>query len=144
MDLTKILRTLITCLFVITFVLLVASAYQRNRAIAELAVLSDSTSSILTRLAVEELAHADGSGVHPYVVNPLKLQALEDFELEIGGENFGFQVSVSYSELGELTLGPYGPMPPEGRTTCAISAAVALLDNGHLVPAKLKVVAWHA
>lgn len=141
MNLTKILRTLITCLFVITFVLLVASAYQRNRAITELAALSDSTSSILTRLAVEELAHADGE-VHPYVVSPPKLEGLGDFELEVGAENFAFRVSVSYGGLGELRLGPYGPTPPEGRTTCAISAAVALLENGRLLPARLEVVAW--
>ena len=142
MDLTKILRTLITCLFVITFVLLVASAYQRNRAIAELAVLSDSTSSILTHLAVEELAHVDSGGRYPYVISALKLEELTDFEREIGGENFEFQVLVSHCTFSELTLGPYGPMPPEGRTTCAISAAVTLLENGRLVPAKLKVVAW--
>ncbi|MCJ7720099.1 MAG: hypothetical protein MUO36_01375, partial [Candidatus Hadarchaeum sp.] len=61
--------------------MLVVSAYQQYRSSSEMALLSDSTSSITTHLALDELAYVDATGTsHPCVIDEAKLQSLESFK----------------------------------------------------------------
>jgi hypothetical protein len=144
MTLTQILKTLITCILVISFLLVTVSAYQQHRAISALAELSDATSAIVTRLSVEELAYVDNDGkLHMYTIDPAKLEDLST-RWEIGGENFEFQVTVSYRVGRERIFGPYGSTPPEGKARCSFTVANALYENGRFLPAKLNVIAWRA
>jgi hypothetical protein len=144
MDITQIFKTLITALLVITFVMLVVSAYQQYRSSSEMALLSDSTSSITTHLALDELAYVDAAGTsHPYVVDSAKLPSLET-KYTVGGENFEFQISVLYMQENERVLGPYGPALPEEKMNCTLIFAATLFENGRYLPAKIKVMAWRA
>jgi hypothetical protein len=124
--------------------MLVVSAYQQYRSSSEMALLSDSTSSIAVHLTLDELIYVDAAGVpHPYVVDAAKLQSLENFRREVGGENFEFQVSIFY--MGDNgSLGPYGPALPGGKMNCTLILASTLYKNGRYMPAKVKVMAWCA
>jgi hypothetical protein len=121
--------------------MLVISAYQQYRSSSEMALLSDSTSSIATHLALDELAYVDAAGTsHPYVVDVTKLPSLTNM-YTIGGENFEFQVSVlSMKE----NLGPYGPALPAEKMNCTLIFAATLFENGRYIPAKIEVMAWRA
>lgn len=145
MTLTQILKALVTCILVISFVLLTISAYQRHRTISSLAELSDATSAIATRLTVDELAYVDGSGrLYMYTIDSAKLDDLSTFILEIGGDNFSYQISVSYVGEDGDTYGPYGLTPPKGGTRCSLAVGCALCENNRFLPAKLSVIAWRA
>ncbi|MBA7604534.1 hypothetical protein ES703_11659 [subsurface metagenome] len=144
MTLTQIFKTLITCILVISFLMITVSAYQQHRTISALAELTDVTSAIVTRLSVEELAYVDNDEkLHMYSIDPAKLENCST-RWEIGGENFDFRVSVSYEAGGEHVLGPYGSAPPDDRTRCSLAVACALYENGRFLPAKLGVIAWRA
>ena len=128
--------------------MLIVSAYQQYSSSSEMALLSDSTSSIATHLALDKLAYVDVAGItHPYVVDETKLLQLENqpenyFRRAVGGENFEFQVSMLYMQ--ENVLGPYGPALPEEKMNCTLIFAAALFENGRYLPAKIKVMAWRA
>lgn len=142
MTLTQIFKTLITCILVISFLMITVSAYQQHRTISALAELTDATSAIVTRLSVEELAYVDNDGkLHMYSIDPAKLESCST-RWEIGGKNFDFQVSVSYEAEDENVLGPYGSTPPDDRARCSLAVACALYENGRFLPAKLSVIAW--
>ncbi len=144
MILTQILKTLATCILVISFLLVTVSAYQQYRSISALAELSDATSAIVIRLSVEEMAYVDNDEkLHMYSIDPAKLENCPT-RWEISGENFDFRVSVSYEAGGEHVLGPYGSAPPDDRARCSLAVACALYENGRFLPAKLSVIAWCA
>lgn len=140
MTLTQILKMLVACILVITFILVSASAYRQHRTTSALAELTDATSTIATKLAVDELAYVDGAGnKYSYVLDPGRLENLT-FEREIGGENFEFQISLCYG--GENRT--FGPAPPENMTNCSLVLACSLWLNDRFQLAKLGVIAWHA
>jgi len=142
--LTQILKTLVTIILVISFLLVTVSAYQQHRRISALAELSDATTAIVTRLSVEELAYVDNDGnLHMYTIDPAKLEGLST-RREFGGENFDFQVSVRYEAGGERVLGPFGSTPPEDRTRGSLAVPCVIYENAHFLPAKLSVMAWRA
>lgn len=145
MTLTQILKTLVTCILVIAFILVTASAYRQHRTISALARLSDATSAIVTRLAIDELTYVDNFGNrYSYVIDPGKLENIA-FIREVGGDNFEFRISVHYMrEDGEYIFGPYGIAPPEGKTNCSLTVACTIWSNDRLLPAKLGVIAWYA
>ncbi len=144
MTLTQILKTLTTCILVISFLLVTVSAYQQHRTISALTELTDVTSAIVTRLSVEELAYVDNDEkLHMYSIDPEKLENCPT-RWEIGGENFDFLVSVSYEAGSEYILGPYGLAPPEDKARCSLAVACALYEDGRFLPAKLSVIAWRA
>jgi len=125
--------------------MLIVSAYQQYRSSSEMALLSDSASSIATHLALDELVYIDVSGTpHPYVIDAAKPQSLGNFRRTVGGDNFEFQVSVLYMHENECVLGPYGPTLPEEEMNCTLIFAATLFDNNRYLPAKIKVMAWHA
>ena len=68
MDISRIFKGFFTVLLMITFILLIVSAYQHYKSSAKLAALGDATSSIVTKLALDELAFEDQAGVHAYVI----------------------------------------------------------------------------
>jgi len=141
MTLTQILKMLVACILVITFVLVTASAYRQHRTISALAELTDATSAIVTQLAVDELAHVDETGnKYSYVLDPNMLENLT-FRREIGGENFEFQISLGY-QVSENNI--FGPALPENRTNCSLVVACLLWLNDRFQLAKLGVIAWHA
>ncbi len=140
MEVTRILRILVTILLVVTFILVVVSAYGESREIGAMVRLSDATSSIVTRLATNDLAWTDDKGVqHSYVLNADLLERLE-FKRSLGGDNFAFQVSI-FSKHGDFEN--FGPRPPVGRMTCSLIAPAALWHVDRVVPARLKVVTWY-
>jgi len=140
MTLTQILKMLVACILVITFILVSASAYRQHRTTSALAELTDATSTIATQLAVDELAYVDGAGnKYSYVLDPGKLENLT-FEREIGGENFEFQISLCYESENRT----FGLAPPENRTNCSLVVACSLWLNDRFQLAKLGVIAWHA
>jgi len=142
--LTQILKTLVTCILVISFLLVTVSAYQQHRRISALAELSDATTAIVTRLSVEELVYVDNDGnLHMYTIDPAKLEGLST-RREFGGENFDFQVSVKYEAEGEHVLGPFGSTPPEDRAIGSLAVSCVLYENAHFLSAKLSVMAWRA
>ena len=144
MTLTQILKTLVTCILVISFLLVTVSAYQQHRRISALAELSDATTAIVTRLSVEELAYVDNDGnLHMYTIDPEKLESFST-RREFGGDNFDFQVSVRYEARGEQVLGPFGSTPPEDKTIGSLAVSCVLCENAHFIPAKLSVMAWQA
>ncbi len=139
MTLTQILKTLITCILVISFLLVTVSAYQQHRAISKLAELSDATTAIVTSLSVEELTYENNM----YIIDPAKLESLST-RRELAGENFDFQVTVRYEAGGERVLGPYGSTPPDDRTIGSLAVPCVLYENARFLPAKLSVMAWRA
>ena len=127
--------------------MLVVSAYRQYRTSSEAALLTDATSSMASHFAVDELAYTNPAGeTSVYIIDPAKLSSLTDFKRGIGGENYEFQISLSYESSEEHVLGPYpyGAAPPEGRPNCTLEVAAAVFENNHPLPAKLKVVAWRA
>jgi len=141
MTLTQILKMLVACILVITFVLVTASAYRQHHTISALAKLTDAASAIVTRLAVDELAYVDETGdKYSYVLDPDKLENLT-FKREVGGENFEFQVSLGYQGSENRT---FGPAPPENKTNCSLIVACSLWLNDRLQLAKFGVIAWYA
>ena len=139
MTLTQILKMLVACILVITFILVSASAYRRHRTISSLAKLTDATSSIVTQLAVDQLAHVDETGKkYSYALDMVRLENLK-FESEIGGENFEFQISISYQGSENRR---FGPEPPENSTNCSLIVACSLWSNNRFQLAKLCVIAW--
>lgn len=144
MTLTQILKTLVTCILVISFLLVTVSAYQQHRKISALAELSDATSAIATSLSIEELAFVDNDGKsHMYTIDPAKLEGLST-RREFGRENFDFQVSIRYEAGGERVLGPFGLTPPDDMTIGSLAVPCVLYENAHFLPAKLSVMAWRA
>ena len=124
--------------------MLIVSAYRQYRYSSEMALLSDSTSSIATHLALNELVYTDATGtLRPYVIDPAKLPSLANFKRTVGGENFEFQVSVLYMGENE-PLGPYGPALPEEEMNCTLILSATIFENDRYLPAKIKVIAWRA
>ena len=126
-------------LLVIIFVALLVSAYNQYNLNLSTIGLVDATTSITNHLVLYSLAHESGGNVQEYVIDPGKIPSL-GFREEIGGENFEFQLTLSYPE-GRV-LGPSGSTPPEGRAVCAFSTPVAVYENNRLEFAKLEVKVW--
>ena len=145
MDVTRLLRVLITLIFVMTFILIIVSVYRYDQELRSVSSLADSTTSIVTRLSIQDLAWVDSLGdVHHYEVDPDKLDDLT-YQSNLGGVNVEFNVELSYKDSGvEQTLGPYGPTVPEGRMASALNVPVAVQSSGRTIPAILKVRAWYA
>lgn len=144
MDVTRLLRVLITLLLVMTFILVIVSVYRHDMELREMVNLSDLTSSTVTRLAVQDLAWDAGGGPSVYVLDSDKLDDLS-YQSTLWGFNLEFQVEISYQEGGvEQVLSPHGFSPPDDRMTCALNVPVALQRSGRAVPAILKVIAWYA
>lgn len=143
MEVSRILRVLITLILVITFIISTLAAYRQNREINAMTTLSDSTSSIVTSLATQDLAWTDAAGdSHPYIINKNKLQNL-DYTKTLAGENLTYQTKVVYQQDNtKEIIGPYGPSPPEDRMISTVSAPITLVEGRK--PAKLEVVAWYS
>lgn len=145
MEVSRILRVMITLILVVSFIAITVAAYRRNQEVNSMTTLADATSSIAARLAFRDLALMDERGIqYPYILDGSKLENL-DKSRSLAGENFRFRVSISYLRNGsERGIGPYGEEPPKRRMTCSLSVPVALQRSGTRVPAKLEVVAWYA
>ncbi|MCD6248499.1 MAG: hypothetical protein J7J17_03530 [Hadesarchaea archaeon] len=143
MDVTRLLRVLMTILLVATFILVTVATYKENLKVEAMVKLSDSASSIATRLTVQDLAWTDAREPHPYVLDPDRLNDL-NYRYAVGGDNFGFQVRISYWDGGsDENLGPYGPKVPEDKMTDTLTLPVTLRKNCRMFPARLTVVVWH-
>ena len=132
---------MLAALLIIIFIALLISAYNQYSLTLSTAGLVDATTSITNHLVLYSLVHESGGNVQEYVIDPGKIPSL-GFREEIGGENFEFQLTLSYS--GGRVLGPLGPMSPEERAVCAFSTPVVAYENNRLEFAKLEVKVWHA
>lgn len=143
MEISRILRVLITLLLLVSFIAMTVAAYRQNREINKMTTLSDATSSIMTSLATQEMVWVDGNGdTHPYILDSEKLKNL-NYSKVLGGENFAFQATITYLQDNNVEeIGPYGENPPENRLICSLSASVTLYEGRK--PVKLKVVSWYA
>jgi hypothetical protein len=128
--------------------MLVVSAYQQYRSSSEMALLSDSTSSIATHLALDELAYVDlaTDTSHPYVIDEAKLSSFENFWSTIGSENFEFRISVLENVHGDEHVHEpqHNPALDNKKMNCTIIFAITLFENGRYLPAKIEVMAWRA
>lgn len=144
MEISRILRVLITIILVVTFIIVTVSAYRQNERINSMTTLSDASTSLVTNLSTQKLVWTDSAGqTHPYILEN-KLENLE-FSSSMAGENFIFRAAITYLEdNSEHEVGPYGPDLPEDQMTCSISASVAFRKKGVNLPAKLRVITWYA
>jgi hypothetical protein len=133
----------LTVLLVVVFLALLVSAYSQYQFMLTTAGLVDTASSVTNDLVVNDLALERGGRLQEYVIDPGKISSL-DFRKEIGGDNFEFQLKISYNSHGERVLGPYGENQPVGKAVAAIAVPVALYDNGRLTYARLEVKVWRA
>ena len=130
-------------LLAIVFIALLVSAYSQYQSMLSTAGLVDTASSITNDLVLNSLAHEEGSRTREYVVDPARISSL-DFMQEVGGDNFQFQIKLSYNSMAGAVLGTYGPSPLEGRSVSVLSIPVTLYENGRLTYAKLEVKVWRA
>ncbi len=143
MDITRILRVLLTIILVVSFIGVTIVAYRQNQDVKAMAYLSDATTSIATKLTSEKLAWNDEEDVlHPFVLDSDKLDNL-NYAMIVAGENFVFQVQIIYLKNGsEEVIENFGKSVPSDETTCALSLPATLYRRGLIVPAKLKVISW--
>ncbi|KXB08877.1 hypothetical protein AKJ55_00320 [candidate division MSBL1 archaeon SCGC-AAA382M17] len=144
MEISRIVRVLLTLIMVVTFIIITVAAYQQTQTVASMTTLSDSTSSIVTALASQDLAWSDETKtLHPYVLEASKLENLR-FSRLLGGDNLVFQATIIYNPGNKIeNIGPYGPDLPEDKMTSSLSVPVSLRKNNSTLPAKLKVVSWY-
>jgi len=105
--------------------------------------LIDATSSITNDIVLNSLAHEEGFRTREYIIDFGKVPSL-DFRRELGGDNYQFQIKLSYKPEAEIVLGPYGPSTPDDRPVSALSVPVTLYENGRLTYARLEVKVWRA
>ena len=137
----RIFKSVLAALLIVIFIALLVSAYNQYSFTLSTAGLVDATTSITNHLVLDSLAHESGGNVQEYVIDPGKIPSLE-FRQEIGGENFEFQLTLSYNPGEEQVLGPYGPTPPEGKTVATFLAPIVIYENNRLEFAKLEVKVW--
>ncbi len=142
MDISRIFKSIFCVFLIVTFMLMIVSAYNQYRISAELAALGDAASSVTTKLALDELVFEDQAGKHAYVVDPAKLGKLENFTYSIAGDNYSFNVELSYRSGSEVMPGPYGGTPPAGVTTVSLVIPTVVYENARLLEGKLKVLVW--
>lgn len=142
MEVSRILRVLITLLLVVTFIIVTIAAYRQNSEINSMTTLSDSTSSIMTRLVTQDLVWIDDEGNrHEYIIDLDKTDNLS-YKRNLAGEEFEFQIRVTYlQDNSEHTEGPFGPEPPNNQMTCSLTAPITVLEDRK--PSKLRVIAWY-
>ncbi|MFH1821020.1 MAG: hypothetical protein ABH852_01045 [Methanobacteriota archaeon] len=127
----------------VVFIALLVSAYSQYQSMLSTAGLVDTTSTITNDLVLNSLALEEGSRTREYVVDSDEISSL-DFMREVGGDNFEFQIKITYNQETEVVLGPYGPSPPDGRPVSALSVPVTIYENGRLTYAKMEVKVWRA
>ena len=137
----RIFKAVMAALLIVVFIALLVSAYNQYSLTLSTAGLVDATTSITNHLVLDRLAHESGGNVQEYVIDLGKIPLL-DFRQDIGGENFGFQLTLYDNRGEERVLGPYGPTPPEGRAVATFLAPVVVYENNRLEPAKLEVKVW--
>ena len=136
----RIFKAVLAALLIVIFIALLVSAYNQYSLTLSTAGLVDATTSITNHLVLYNLAHESGGNVREYVIDPGKISSLDNFRQEIGGENFGFQLTLFYN-TGE-NLGPCGPAPLEGKAVATFLAPVVVYENNRLEPANLEVKVW--
>ncbi|MFP4005863.1 MAG: hypothetical protein ACLFUR_03980 [Candidatus Hadarchaeia archaeon] len=143
MNVSRVLRILITIIFVMAFIGVTISAYKREERMNALTTLSDASSSVAVHLASEELVWEDERGIsHPEVVDPSKLSTI-DGSWSCMGENYLLQTYLLYIEDGrERMIGPFGEAGGE-KMSCSFSLPVSLRREGGVYPAKLRVILWY-
>lgn len=127
----------------VVFIALLVSAYSQYQLMLSTAGLVDTASSITNDLVLNSLVYEEGFRPREYVVDIGKISSL-DFWREVGGDNFQFQLKLSYNPEAEIMLGPYGPSPPSDRPISALSVPVTIYENGRLAYAKLELKVWRA
>lgn len=144
MEVSRILRVLITLIFLVTFITLTVAAYRQNQKINSMTTLTEATSSIANKLVSQDLTWInEQEASQPPILDSEKLKDLEYNRL-IAGENFAFQASIVYQKNNtEKEIGPYGRDTPENRMICSISLPVAL-HRSSILPAKLGVKVWYS
>lgn len=125
----------------VVFIVLLVSAYSQYQLMLSTTGLVDTASSITNDIVLNSLAREEGPRLHEYVIDVGKIPSL-DFRREVGGDNFQFQLKVSYNPEAEIVIGPYGPSPPDGRSISSLSVPVTLYENGRLNYAKLELKVW--
>ncbi|MBS3815174.1 MAG: hypothetical protein KGY45_01275 [Hadesarchaea archaeon] len=143
MEISRILRVLITILLAVSFIIVTFAAYQRDQEVESMVKLSDTTSSIATRLSIKDLAWIDEEGKeNPYILDNDSANNLT-YSSTLGGENYAYRIQISYIKNEEKeSLGPYGPEPPEEVMTGSLTVPTSLYYKGSIIPAKLKVTTW--
>lgn len=144
MEISRILRVLITIIIVAALFVIVIASYRHEQMVNSMIELSDASSSIVTRLSTDRLAWTDAKGnQHQYVLDEEKFDNLS-YIWTLGGEDYASQVSIAYGEGLENEIGPYGSGPPQDRMTSALRVPVALKRGGKKVPAQLRVIVWRS
>lgn len=143
MDIERIFKAFFAALLTVLFVFVVASAYRQYSLSTELATLSDGATSIVTELALDRLALVDEAGRHPYVIDFIKFEEMENSTRLIGNRTYEFQARLCFQRAADNEF-RFGETPPEDRTRAALVLPVAVYEGGRLTHAKLKVIVWLA
>jgi hypothetical protein len=130
----QVFKAAFALLILITFVMLVGSAYRAHHVNLRLARLGDVASSIATELTLDTFAHEDRA----YVVNPSKFwfQGIRT----IGGENYELRIGIS--TINGIEFGEAGV--PKGVASARVVVPVLVFERGSHVPGKLEVSVWYA
>ncbi len=134
---------MLAILLIVIFIALLVSAYNQYQLTLSTAGLVDTASSITNNLVIDKLAREEGGRLKEYVVDLDKIFTLDN-RIEVGGENFEFQLKLYYKTFAERMLGPFGSTPLDGRAVSVLTLPVALYENGRIVYANLEVKVWRA
>ena len=145
MEISRILRIIITIFLVATFIVVTVAAYRQNQRIKSMTRLSDATTSLATRLTSQELAWVDDEGNrHPFVLDASKLDGLKR-NYRLPGENLGFRASIIFLEdNSEHEIIQFSSDLPDERMRCSLSLPATIRLERGIRPAKLKVISWFA
>lgn len=145
MDISRILRVLLTIFLVATFVVVTVAAYRQNQKVKSMTRLSDATTSLAVGLTSQELAWEDDGGTrHPFVLDVDKLDNLEG-RYQLPEENLAFRATIICLEDNyERKISGVFENLPKDKMSCSLSFPASLRSGGRVMPAKLKVISWFA
>jgi|GEM_PF-3001275 len=142
MEISRILRVLITLIFVVTFIVSTMAAYRQNRDVQEMTTLSDATTSIASDLSTRTLAKrgAENNPVE-HMIDSDKLENSKiDFRRDLAGRTFEYKIRIERFSGGHSAY--YENSPPTDVMTSSISVPVTISEGRE--PAKLEVEAWYS
>lgn len=141
MDIIRIFKVALSLFLVIIFLFLLISAYHHHEGVLETSSLIDASSTIANGLIADNLVYIQGTRKRCYVIDPARIRGLS-WDIPLGGENFQFNITLTYWRSGQKIEMEAGPQKPDGRQISVVSLPVAVFDNFRLEVGSLEVRVW--